>query len=167
MVGDSPARTKGVSGGASMIKRSVDFASSANGCQPICSRIAGRFCAVMRKIDNYALRVRRMCGLPNVFHVTGDSVIDGVAFDAKLAVIMPGRITVAVKCFADNRAGEIRIPIYREVRAWSVKHGSEVARRIDIDVLRGSRIWRTNRIILHIGGDAALVDDVTSFYIHI
>src|ERR1043166_6091498 len=107
MAGDSPAKTKGVSGGADMIKRSADFASSANSCQPICSRIVGRFCAAMRKIDNYVLRVRRMRRLANVFDVTGDSIVDCVPFLAELAVIIPGHVTFGVECFADNRAGQI------------------------------------------------------------
>src|SRR5205814_4469203 len=107
-----------------------------NRCQSICSRGPRPNLCWWRNRAEAARYRARTNRLANVFYVAGDAIIDGVAFLAELAIVMPGHIPIGVKCLADNCAGDIRIAIDSEICARCVEDGGRTARRIDIDVLR-------------------------------
>jgi hypothetical protein len=102
-------------------------------------------------------------GLPNVLYVADDAVIDGVAFNIQSTIVVPARVAVPIKGFADDRAGQVGVTSENHVRARSVEGGGKISRRGDVDELRRVRIARADRVVLKISGDAAGVVDVACF----
>src|SRR3954467_5276178 len=61
-------------------------------------------------------------GLTDVLDVADDAIIDCNALGVEPAIVMPVDIAVRVEIFADNRTGDVRSAIDREVRGRGVEH---------------------------------------------
>src|SRR6476660_5562030 len=80
---------------------------------------------------------------------------------------MPAGVAVFVKCLANNRPGDIGIPVYVKIRARRVECGRKISRRGNIDRLSGRWIGRTDSIELKVPGDTTLVNNIPSFYANV
>src|SRR6476619_890848 len=77
---------------------------------------------------------------------------------------MPAGIAVLVECLADNRTGDVGIPVYVKIRARGVECRRKISRRGNVDRLSGRWISRTDSIELKVPGYTTLVNNIPSFY---
>src|SRR5215210_7171112 len=79
---------------------------------------------------------------------------------------MPMNVSVGVKIPANNRSGNIRCAVNRQVSRGSVEHAGKTCTRstggVQVDSLLHIRIGRADPIELQVPGEPALVDDVCS-----
>ncbi len=80
---------------------------------------------------------------------------------------MPAGVAVFVKCLANNRPGDIGIPVYVKIRARRVECRRKISWRGNVNGLSGRWISRTDSVELKVPGDTTLVNNVPSFYTNI
>src|SRR4030095_257813 len=80
---------------------------------------------------------------------------------------MPAGVAVFVKCLANNRSGDIGVPVDVKIRARRVECGRKISWRCNVNGLSCRWISRTDSIELKVPGDTTLVNNVPSFYTNI
>jgi hypothetical protein len=72
-------------------------------------------------------RDRGAIDLTNVFDVTDDAIIDGVALVIEAPIVMPVDVAIGVEIFADNCASDVWGTIDREIGTRGVKYRGETS----------------------------------------
>ena len=61
-------------------------------------------------------------GLTDVLDVADDAIVHRYALGIQATIVMPVNVAVGVEILADNRTGDVRSAIDREVRGRRVEH---------------------------------------------